>query len=235
MGGRDEAAVLVRTEPDPLHGRGAVPDAGEHLLAGQRELDGTALDHVRGHRRKHGVGVGQPLGPEPAADVQRHDPHPFPVDAEEPGDQAPDGMRALRGLVEREMSVLPDGDAGVRFHRVVVLQRRRVRLVQRDCRRGERLVHVAFFGVRGEAGVELVGSVQVVPVGRERRVVRLLVVGDPDEVSRVAGDLEGLRDDGAYVLAAKGDLVGLQYRQFPVARIGQRWCVLVGDHRDHAG
>ena len=144
-------------------------------------------------------------------------------------------MRTLRGFVERQVSGLPDGDGGVRLHRVVVLQRRRVRLVKRDRRRGERFIHVTFFGIRGEPGVEPVGGVQIVPVRAERHVVRLLIVEDANEARGVARDLEGLSDDGAYVLSPEGDLVGLQNGQLPVAGIGQRGRVLVGDDGYHAG
>src|SRR5215472_4104697 len=48
------------------------------------------------------------------------------------------------------------------------------------------------------------------------------------------GDLERLRDSGGRVLAAEGDVAGLQYGQFPVAGIGEPRGVLVGKYGDHA-
>src|SRR5215472_2606199 len=48
------------------------------------------------------------------------------------------------------------------------------------------------------------------------------------------GDLERLRDSGGHVLAAEGDVAGLQYGQFPVAGIGEPRGVLVGKYGDHA-
>ena len=51
----------------------------------------------------------------------------------------------------------------------------------------------------------------------------------------MAGDLGGLRDDGADELAAEGDRVGLQHRQLRVGGAGQPRGVLVGEHGQHAG
>ena len=125
-------------------------------------------------------------------------------------------------------------DRGVRLHGVVV-SIVCIGLVELYGRRGECFIHVALFGIGGESGVEL-GPAHTVVLSRSKLcVVRLLVVRDLDEACGVNGHLEGLGDDGSYVLAAEGDLVGLQDREFLVAGVGQTRRILVGDDDDYAG
>ena len=50
-----ERAVALGAEPDVLDGRGAVADDGEHLLTGERQLDGSTGDTLRGHDGEHVV------------------------------------------------------------------------------------------------------------------------------------------------------------------------------------
>jgi len=228
-------AVLVRAETDPLYRRGAITDPGEHLLAGERELYGNALDHLRGQRGEDGVGVGQPLRAEAATDERRNDPHSLPVETEDPGYRLPDGVYALGRVVQREVATLPDSDGGVRLHRVVVLGRGRVRLVQRDRRRGERAVEITLLGVGGEGRIDYLRGVQVVAIPPQLCVLRLFVVGDPDETCRVPRHLEGFGDDGRDVLPAIGDFIGLQDGKLPIAGVGQLRGSLVRDDGDDAG
>ena len=87
----------------------------------------------------------------------------------------------------------------------------------------------------GNPALSLSGVYRSSLSGRERRVVRLLVVGDLDEVRGVAGNFESLGDDGAYVLAPEGDLVGLQDRQLSIAGISQPRRIVVRDDGYYAG
>src|SRR5438105_13374209 len=97
-----------------------------------------------------------------------------------------DGLRDLPGalvrVVERQPAVLPDRDRGMRLHRIVVLRGRRVRLVDGDRRRCERLLDVTFLRVRLEVRVDLVRLVEPRMIRAELDVVLLDVVVDTDEL-----------------------------------------------------
>ena len=138
--------VGVGTEADPLDGRRAVADEGEHLLSGQREFDRSPAAHPGGHRGEDDVGVDERLGPETAADVRRDHPHLTGIEAEDRRRHERGRGRALGRVVQDQSAAVvattvlaantvptpPDRDGRVRLHRVVVLHRRGVGLVDDD-------------------------------------------------------------------------------------------------------
>jgi hypothetical protein len=104
----------------------------------------------------------------------------------------------------------------VRLQRVVVVYRRGVGPVERDRGGRHRGRDVTFGGVGLVRRVDLLRLVQVVPVGPQLHIVRLLVVGDPDQACGLPGRLGGLGDHHRDRLAAEGDLAGLQHSQLAV-------------------
>ena len=118
--------------------------------------------------------------------------------------------------------------------RVVVVHRGGVGAVEGDRGGGHRGLDVALAGVGLVRGVDRVGLVQVVAVGAQLRVVRLLVVADRHQVGGLPGELGGLGDDHADRLAAEGDLVALQHGQLGVLGGGQPLGVAGGQHGQDA-
>ena len=122
-------------ERDALLGARAVADRAEHLRARQRDLHG-AVRQLRGHRGERDVRPRRALRTEPAADEARDDAHVLGGQAEHRSELAARADHALRRVVEGEPVALPQRDGGVRLHRVVVLDGRRVHVV--DLGRGAR-------------------------------------------------------------------------------------------------
>ncbi|CAM4439420.1 hypothetical protein NONI108955_28415 [Nocardia ninae] len=153
VGERGQFSVLVRAQPDALDGRGSVADQREHLLAGERQLDRSAAAALRGEQCENVVGMRGAFGPEAAADVWRDHPQLVRLQSEQRCEGGADGMHALGRVVEgdpRSIVALrmPDGDARVRFQRVVVFDRRGVGLVDGHLGGGQCGIDVADFGVR---------------------------------------------------------------------------------------
>ncbi len=233
VGDRLQPAVAVGAELQALDGRRAVAGEGEHLLAGDGELD-RAIDVPGAHRREHHVWPRRPLRAEPAADVRRDDPYPVGVEAEHLGHRRDDAPRALRRVVQVQTAAGPGGDRGVRLHRVVVLRRGGVRRVHGHLGAFQGGRDVALLGVGGEVRVDLVGLVQTGMVGPQLDVVRRDLVDDAHDLGGVPGGLERVGDRRRDDLAAIGDARGLEHRQ--LARgVGQLLRVFGRQHAEHAG
>ena len=159
VGDRGERAVLGGAEADALDRRRAVADAGEHLLAPERALDGS-VDHAGRDRGEHRLRPRRALGAEAAADVLGDHAHALGVELEHLGERAARAVGALDRVVEQEVAVLPDREAGVRLHRVVVDGGGGVGLVDLDLCACERLLRLALRGVGGERRVDLVRLVE---------------------------------------------------------------------------
>ncbi len=93
----------------------------------------------------------------------------------------------------------------MRFHRIVVLPRRRIDRVDRDVGPGELGVEVTARRVGREVGVDLLGGVQPRVIGAKRYVRRLLRVIDMHETGRLDRCLETRRYDGGDDLTAIRD------------------------------
>jgi hypothetical protein len=171
---------------------------------------------------------------ESAADKRRDDAHPARVEPENLSERLADPVRSLRGLMEGEVSRLPQRDRGVRLHRVVVFHRRGKGLVELHGRGGELAVEVTLLGVGRVVRVHPLRRVQVVPVRPELHIVRLLAVGHADQARGESGGFERLGDRGGHVLAAEVDFGRLEDGQFPVTGIRQPEGVLVAEDGDHA-
>ena len=216
---RPEPAVRAGAEPDPLDRRGAVADHAELVLPGQRDPHRPA-DDPGGHRGEHDVGPGRALGPEAAADVRADHLDPVLGQPEQRGQGLRDTGRALVGVVHEQPVALPLGGARVRLHRVVVRRRGLVRDVDGDRARGQLGVDVALLGVRLVAGVDLLRGVEVVPVGPQLGVVRLLLDVHRRPGGRLPGRLQAVGDHGRDELAVVGDPVALEDQQLVVGDLG---------------
>ena len=86
-----ESAVIrpsrVGAEADPLQGRRAVADEGEHLLAGQRELH-RRPGRLGGQHGEHLCACGSPFEPNPPPTYGDDDPDRLRVEAEDAGERA---------------------------------------------------------------------------------------------------------------------------------------------------
>ena len=231
---RPQHAVRTGAEPDPLDRRGAVADHAELVLPGQREAHRPADDPGR-HRGQHDVGPGRALGPEPAADVRADHLDPVLGQPEQGGQGLRDAGRALVGVVHEQPVAEPLGRARVRLHRVVVRRRGLVRDVDGDRARGQLGVHVALRGVGRVVRVDLLRGVEVVPVGPQLGVVRLLVDAHPRARRRLPGRLQAVRDHGGDELAVVGDPIALEDQQLVVGDLGQPGRVAVPEHGQHSG
>lgn len=135
QGGED--AVVGRAQPYPLQGGRAVTDDRRELAARQGQLDGPP-GVPRGHRGQYGLRAGRPLAAETAADVLGDDGDLVLPEPEQGGEFVTYEGRALAGVVDGQVAVLPAGGGGVRFHRVVVQRGHGVRRVEGGGRGGER-------------------------------------------------------------------------------------------------
>ena len=179
---------------------------------------------------------GGALGPEPAADVHRDDAHQAGRQAEDRGDRIPVGGRSLGGVEDDQAAALvPEGQGGVRFHRVVVLHRGGVGDVHPGRRAGQPGLDVAVAGHRGEARVDLVRRVQAGMSGPQAHVMRLGVAPDPDRLRRRAGLLQRVGHHRGDQLPAVADLAGGEQGQLGVPGRPELRRVGAGQHREHAG
>ena len=229
-----QAAIAVRPQTDPLDGRRAVADEGEHLLSGERQLHRPPGDRLGCQCHRRHVGVGPALGAEAATDVGRDDPHALRRQTDQGGDGRACRVHALGRVVQRQRVVRPDGDGRMRLHRVVVLHGRAVDLIDLDLRRRQRLLDVTLLRVRRVVRIDPIGRVEVAAIGAKLDVVSFLRVVHPHERSAMPRHLERLCDHRADDLAAKGDRVGLQHPECLVLVGRQPRRVLVCDDRDHA-
>jgi len=120
---RGEVPAAVRAEPDVLDGPGPVPDAGEHLRAGQHQLH-RPPGRPRRQGRQDNVRPDPQPGTEPALDERRKHPDPALGDPEGRRERRPDPIGPLGRVVDGERVTVPDRDRGEQPHRVVGLVRR---------------------------------------------------------------------------------------------------------------
>jgi hypothetical protein len=156
VGDRGELAVARGAEADALDRRRAVADAGEHLLAAERALDG-ALDHASRDRGEHRLRPRRALGAEAAADVLGDHAHALGVELEHLGERAARAVGALDRVVEEEVAVCQIARLACGSIALLWIGGGRVGLVDLDLRACERLLRVALGGVGGEEGLTLSG------------------------------------------------------------------------------
>jgi hypothetical protein len=147
--------------------------------------------------------------------------HPLARQVEHLRDRVARGRRALVGVVDHEVAVLPDGHAGVRLHRVVVERGRGVGGVDADLGGGNRSVEVPLRGVGRERGVDLLGRVHVRVVRPQHDVVRLRLVLDAQEALTLTRRLRRLGHHGRHDLPAVGHAVRLEEHQLLVRHVGE--------------
>ena len=144
-----------------------------------------------------------------------------------------DDVHALGGVVQRQQRTvgIPDRDGGVRLHRIVVLVRGGVGLVDGDRRAcASARLDVAVGGVGVEVGVDLLGRVQAGVVGADLGVVvGARRTSTRDEIGCLPGDFGGVGDDATDELAAVVHLVVLQDGQVAVVGVGEGRCVEDGE------
>ena len=235
MGYGRQPARRVRAERDALDGRRAVTGELEHLLPGQCHLD-RAAGRAGRERGQDRVRPGRALGPESAADVRRDDPHPLRGQAEHTRDRVPVGGRALGGVVDGQVSVgVPRGQRGMRFHRVVVLHRGRVRHVHPRRRPGQAGLDITVGGHRGQARVDRVRRIQAGVVGPQPHVVLMAVDGEQYRGRGRPRVLQRVGHHGRHQLTPVADLAGGEQGQRGVLHRSQLRRVDAGQNGEHAG
>ena len=143
MPNRRQASVPRGTEPDALNRRCAMGRMVEHLSTSDRCLYWTTKLAGR-ECGKNGIGVGTKLGTEPAAHVRRNDANPVGRYVHHRCDVGSDPVRHLMRRVDRQPTVLPMRDRGMRLHGKRRLIRRRVGARQRYRGRGKRAVEISY-------------------------------------------------------------------------------------------
>ena len=201
-----ERAVARGAEPHDLLRLGAVPDPAEHLRTRNHELYGTPRE-ARGHRRERHVRPRLALAAECAADKGCDDADRFGIDAERRSEAVLNSKDPLRRVVDRQTVAGPLRDRGMRFHRVVVLGGRTVRLLQGHCGARKRVFRHAAFVLRRFAE-DLVGEEAL--AGSECGRWWAHVVAHAHEPGGVGGLLEGLCDCDRHRLPVELDGVALQ-------------------------
>lgn len=233
---RGDAAVVIGAQPDPLDGRRAVADEREHLLACQCEFHGPTVAALRREDRQYVVRVRCTLRAESAADMWCDHADLLGFQAEDRRQRLAHRVHALRRVVQHDsrfaaVPEVPLRDARMRLHRVVVLDRRLVGLV--DGHRGlrERGLHIAVVGVGFFAAVDLVGRVQTRVIGAQFGVVWLLQILDADQSRCFPGGFGRLGEYAADDLTTEMHAVVLQDRELAVGGVGQLRGV---EHREDA-
>jgi hypothetical protein len=123
---RDQLAGAPGTERQVLDGRRAVADRGEHLGAGQHQLDRAAC-HPGRQRGQDDVRPGPEPGPERAADERREHPDRGLGQPQRDCERGADKRRALRRIVHGQQIAVPGGDGREQPQRIVGLGRGGVR------------------------------------------------------------------------------------------------------------
>jgi hypothetical protein len=202
----DERAVAPGAELQRLNRVRAVADRGEHLRAGEDELDRPS-DRACGEHREGHVGPYEQAGAEAAADVRREHADGGRRDRERRREECLEVRRPLGRVVDRDGVAVPGRHGRKRAERVVRVVRGRVGRLVRDFGGCERGVDVSASGVGApRVGLQLAARVADV----EHRVGFL--VGDVHEtrrrgrLSRRLGDHD--RDDRPEAEAAALDRAG---------------------------
>ena len=153
---------------------------------------------------------------------------------------------ALRRIVEREVIPFPHRERCVRLHRIVLLERRGVRVVDAHCRGREPRGHIA----APRPGSLLLARLASVTRGRrhDRRFGdverwRFDIVGEADEVCRLRRVLQRIGHDEPDRLAVVVDAIVLQHGELApgwrlLERLVRDWQsrrVARSEHREHAG
>jgi hypothetical protein len=167
------------------------------------------------------VWVQERLGAEAAADRARNDAHALGRKSECRGHGIPDGMCALVRIEESDLLIAPDGGGRVRFEWIVVLGGRRIGVIERDGRRGQRGLDIAALGIRLIAIDESLRCGEIPAIGAQFHIVWLLLVANGDDRSNE--------------LPMIGDGIRLEHRQFGIVKWRKPWGVLVRKHSDDAG
>ncbi len=240
---RGEPPARVGAEGHLLDRAGAVSDEREHLRPGEGDLH-PAPDDLGPHRGEGHVRPGGPFAAEASSDVMGENADVLGLEAEDRRDLLPDAEEALGRVVERQATLpLPDGDRRVRLHRVVVLERRRVRRFDPRARVLEACLDVAALRVglaERARRLRLVRSGQVRPYrGPDRGRGHGPIVGHAHEARRILGALERVGDDERDGLIGVEHAVVLQELEDAVdrvrllARARELGRVRVGQHREH--
>src|SRR2546422_665545 len=191
-----EHAVGLRGDLDLHPLRAGVRPRGEALATLLDPLD-RASEHARGRGDRHVLRKDVRLETEAASDVGRDDPHAGLGEVERGGERREHDGRRLGGGPHGERLAVPVDEDTARLQgrrgAVPVLER----LAQHQRRARERAFHVAPAVVAAKEDV----------VGREggvdRHGRREWLVLDPDELTRVGGDLRARRHDRGDGLAAE--------------------------------
>ena len=225
---RRQAPVFARRHRKMLDGVGPRADGSKHLPAAEHELD-RPFDVPRRHRRKHDVRPRRALRPEPAADELRDNSHLLGRYAERLRHEPLDAVHVLRRVVQREaVRWFPDRDGGVRLHRIVRFERRRVDRLDDGVGLGQAGGHIAAMAGRLEHAENLLR----VRLGRRQLLLhvdggRLGAVGRLDQRRRMCRLLERLGDDDRDRLAVVSDFAALQKRERAAGRRIERGVALL--------
>ena len=203
----------------------ALLGAGGEMLAPVLDPLDRPAEQQRGKRDGDLLGIGDELGPEPAADRRRHHADAPRLATQHAGDQIAPGMRRLGRAPEREQIV----------HRVVAGQRPpafdRMAAAAMDREAGcedagsrEGGLDIAEF--HGELGEQIVGSVPVDRrrAGAERRAAvgdhRERLIRDIDQRGGVLGRVARPGDNHRHRLADMDDLAGGEDRAVAALAVG---------------
>ena len=153
---RGHGAVLSGSDPQPLDRGGAIAGEDEHLLPGHGQLHRPPESLCR-QRGCDCVRARSALRAKAAPDVLGDHPYLIFVEPEQAREHYPPARRALGRVIDGQRAVVPEGNARVRLHRVVVLGRRAVDLIDDDFGLKQRAVRIAAVGAAGVGRVDNLG------------------------------------------------------------------------------
>src|SRR5450631_1451049 len=133
---KHEPSICLRCRYQPLVRIRPMAHLRKHLRTLEHQLDGSSQFSC-GKHREDGVRPGRPLAPEATTKKFCDYPHLVQRKSKERGKTSTVVENALSGIVDKKSVVAPCSDCGVRLHRVVMLERRRVGRIDRHrCPRG---------------------------------------------------------------------------------------------------
>ena len=185
----DGVDLAVFRETDPRAPLEPGPVGAQVVFFGARDPQHyRAADLLREMRRQRHRRIRGALGAEAAAAVLGDVDQVFRLDADQPGQARDDEALALRRAVDEAFAVLPVGQAGARFHRVVRVARRHEGLVVNHGRPGEFFFQITVGPFRGRRAAhrQLVFlDLGEVPGGPLDGLQRHRGIGDVAAVARV--------------------------------------------------
>ena len=216
MAERSELPVAHCTERDPLNGSRTAANGAEHVTTREHQFH-RAFRDLSGHRRKHFMRPRPAFAAESATREMRHDPHLLGREAKRTCHAAAYVENALSRLIQCESIAFPRRRRVMDLHRIVILERRRVRLTHADGGAGKPMFDVPAF--RNTLAAERPNGFRwILRCGRHVEYGRRRRVADTNQRQRCHGMLERVRDHDADRLSVVVHEIVLQERRNPHGR-----------------